>query len=239
MKTLQVRAHGALNFFLPSRLRDQWIDLPFQGRQTLKHLIESLGIPHPEIGMVQVDDHPATLDQAAFEDTFVQVFPYASGDTRLHPTEIRFILDGHLGKLASYLRILGFDTCYSPDADDEALAQTSATENRILLTRDRGLLMRRIVEYGYCIRDQDPHRQLLEASQRFKLVEAAQPFSRCPRCNGSLQPVEKKNIADKLQKNTLTFFDTFWQCCDCWQIYWQGSHFERIRAWLSEFSANR
>jgi uncharacterized protein with PIN domain/sulfur carrier protein ThiS len=238
MKIIRACAHGALNFFLPPRERDQWVAMQFQGNQTLKHLIESLGIPHPEIGIVKVDDHLASLDQIAQEITFVEVFPLANDDVRLHPTEICFTLDSHLGKLASYLRILGFDTSYSPDARDDALAQASADENRILLTRDRGLLMRRIVQYGYCIRNQDPHKQLLEVIQRFTLMDKANPFNRCPRCNGYLEPADKEKIADQLQRNTQTYFDSFWQCNDCHQIYWQGSHFDRIQSWLSELTAN-
>lgn len=228
MSSLQVLCFGDLNDFLPIRDRESWISISFQGRQTLKHLIESLGIPHPEIGTVTVDDQPAGLDDYGLEGSRVQVIPFRSGDIRLRPEELGFILDGHLGKLASYLRILGFDTLYHPDAADETLAATSAAEQRVLLTRDRGLLKRRVIVYGYCIRHDEISRQLQEIVPRYNLLEEIKLFSRCPRCNGRLMPVEKSAIADRLLANTRQFFNQFWQCPACGQVYWRGSHVDRI-----------
>lgn len=237
--TLQVRAHGTLNYFLPPIQRDQWVTVAFRGRQTLKHLIESSGIPHLEICSLRVDGQPAGLNDLARENSAVEVMPYAPGDARLRPAAVRFILDGHLGKLASYLRILGFDVLYVSSAEDDWLAATSAAEKRILLSRDRGLLKRRMVEYGYCVRDSDPHLQLQEVVLRYNLVADARPFSRCPRCNGLLRPAEEAEVAGQLLDGTREHFHSFWQCANCRQVYWQGSHYERLEALLEAILPNR
>lgn len=228
MPSLEVFCFGNLVDFLPVCDREQWICVSFQGRQTLKHLIESLGVPHPEIGAVAVDDHPTGLDDFGLAGSRVQVYPFQPGDRRLRPEDLAFILDGHLGKLASYLRILGFDTRYDPESPDEFLAATSASEQRILLTRDRGLLKRRTVAFGYCIRHDDVRRQLQEVIARYNLQEEINLLSRCPRCNGRLFIAEKDAIANRLDPNTLKYFNLFWQCHACGQVYWRGSHIEHI-----------
>lgn len=238
MAYLQVQLIGSLNDFLPPGRRGKAIPITFKGRQTLKHLIESIGVPHPEIGWILVNDQPAELDDLAIDGTQVQAHPYPAGDKRSRPDDLRFILDGHLGKLASYMRILGFDTTYGADLDDAKLASISVAENRVLLTRDRGLLKRRNVIYGYFIRSQIPRQQLLEVNQRYSLLAASHPCSRCPNCNGLLNPVEKNDICEVLQEKTKKYYDQFWQCQSCNQIYWRGSHYKKILDFLMELMAN-
>jgi uncharacterized protein with PIN domain len=231
--------YGALNDFLPTRHRNQYLTVIFNGDQSYKHLIESLGAPHPEIAFILVNDQRTDLNQIARPDCVVKVFPYDPGDPQIRPINLRFVLDGHLGKLTSYLRILGLDVCYTFDAADETLAAISATESRILLTRDRGLLKRNQVKYGYCIRDQNPRQQLQEVIQRYDLLQEVHPFTRCPHCNGLLQPVEKNAVLERLPANTIRYFDLFWQCIDCQKIYWQGSHYQCLQTWLKGLLANR
>ncbi|TLN23948.1 twitching motility protein PilT, partial [bacterium] len=193
---------------------------------------ESLGVPHPEIAAIQVNGQPAGLDQIAQSGETVKVSPYEPGDPRVCPVPLCFVLDSHLGRLASYLRILGFDVLYDSAAGDETLATLSGKENRVLLTRDRGLLKRSLVTYGYCIRDQNPRNQLLEVFQRYDLRRDLRPFTRCPRCNGLIHPVDKAAVAGLLLENTLAHVDQFWQCGNCGKVYWQGSHYERMQNWL-------
>ena len=152
---------------------------------------------------------------------------------RLRPSPLRvsrFVLDGHLGRLAAYLRMLGFDTLYRNDFDDEELAEISAAQQRILLTRDRGLLKRSKVLRGFCLRTKDPHQQLLDVVQRFDLQSQIAPFTRCIACNGILETVQKSEILDQLQPKTRKYFNEFSRCVDCGKIYWQGSHHERMQA---------
>ncbi|GAP14543.1 uncharacterized conserved protein [Longilinea arvoryzae] len=238
MKELKIRLIGALNDFLPKDHPEPTIRVAFQGSQTYKHLIESLGVPHPEIAEIRVNGNPDEVNQIALEDCTVEVFPYQPGDPRIRPEVIRFVLDGHLGKLTSYLRLLGFDVDYRYDADDPTLAEISATENRILLTRDRGLLKRNQVHFGYWIRAQDPRQQLVEVIRRYGMAGEILPFSRCPKCNGVLHTVEKAAVLPNLLPQTRVYYDRFWQCPDCGQIYWQGSHYQHLQTWLNGFLAN-
>jgi uncharacterized protein len=157
---------------------------------------------------------------------------------RCSPRLIVFILDNHLGKLARYLRLLGLDTLYVSDAADDAeLAQTAHDEQRILLTRDRGLLKRSKVIYGYCLRTRDSLAQLTAVLHRFQLHEEITPWTRCLRCNGLLRPVAKEAILDRLEPKTRRYFDEFRICEACGQIYWQGSHFAHLQKIVAQARA--
>jgi uncharacterized protein with PIN domain len=148
--------------------------------------------------------------------------------------EPRFVLDVHLGRLAEHLRLLGFDTAYTNDADDHELAAESASAGRWLLTRDRGLLMRAIVTHGYLVRSETPRLQALEVVRRFDLFDEVAPFTRCARCNAGLEPVDKAEIAHQLEPGTRRDHDTFVRCTGCAQLYWQGSHAPALRAFVDE-----
>ncbi len=214
-----------LNFFLRRDQRDRKVVLAFKGDQSIKHLIESLGIPHTEIGLLQVNGHEQGLDHITQDGDRIQVQAAGNGC----PVEPRFLLDGHLGRLAAYLRMLGFDSLYRIDYEDEELAELAHHENRILLTRDRRLLMRKVVGYGYCLRSLSPHEQLLECVRRFDLADKITPFHRCLRCNHILEPVNKDKILDRLEPLTKKYFDDFRICPACDQVYWKGSHYERMQ----------
>jgi hypothetical protein len=151
--------------------------------------------------------------------------------------EPRFILDNHLGKLAAYLRMFGFDAAYCNDYQDDELAQVTVDRNRILLTRDRQLLMRKTIRYGYLIRSLDPEYQVLELFRRFDLTGQMTPFHRCLRCNRHLKPIEKEAILHRLQPLTKKYFQEFHICTGCQQVYWKGSHYERMERLISKLVA--
>jgi hypothetical protein len=161
--TIHFQFHGELEGLLPGGLRGQPVRVTCAPHQTLKHLVEALGIPHPEIGEIQVNGQPASLELQAVDCIAaggagrVDVFPLAQAP--LPPAGPRFVLDNHLGRLAAYLRMLGFDVLYRNDYQDDVLAEIASREQRILLTRDRRLLMRKSVLYGYCVRQAEPPRQ--------------------------------------------------------------------------------
>jgi len=138
-----------------------------------------------------------------------------------------FILDSNLGRLARYLRLLGFDCLYRNDFDDETIANIASEEKRTVLTRDRALLQRKIITRGYFVRAVQPRAQAREVLKRLELYRQVKPFSRCTRCNGTLQPVEKRTVESRLEPKTQRYYDTFQQCTDCRQVYWRGSHHER------------
>lgn len=225
MNTAYFSLLGRLQDFLKHDQRGRKISVKFRGRQSIKHLVESLGAPHPEIGVIQVNRQVATLSTITQDADQVEVFPIPNGC----PVEPRFVLDGHLGRLAAYLRLLGFDCLYQNDDDDEQLAETTQREERILLSRDRRLLMRTAVTHGYCLRSLDPHEQLKEVIERFDLRSRLAPFHRCLRCNHPLEPVAKEVVFDRLEPLTRLYFDEFQICPSCAQIYWKGSHYEKMQ----------
>ncbi|MBD0344659.1 MAG: Mut7-C ubiquitin/RNAse domain-containing protein [Coleofasciculus sp. Co-bin14] len=227
--------HAELNFFLPPNRRQVSFTHFFKGRASIKDMIESLGVPHPEVDSIQVNGESVDFSYIVQDGDRIDVYPISAADQvtstlRVGPTEVpcRFVLDIHLGKLANSLRLLGFDTLYRNDYADEELAQISATQQRILLTRDKGLLMRSMVTYGYYVRETDPDRQVVEVLRRFGLFELSKPFQRCIRCNGLLKPVAKESILDQLPAKTQLSINEFHRCGECAQIYWKGAHYERI-----------
>jgi len=159
--------------------------------------------------------------------------------TRLRPAPLRqtrFVLDTHLGRLAAYLRMFGFDTLYRNDYDDPALADISVNEHRILLTRDRQLLMRKQITHGYFVRETQPKKQLLEVLTRFDLFSTQQPFTRCMHCNGEIAPVDKDKIESHLMPRTKAWRNEFRQCKQCHKIYWKGTHYQRMQQLITSIN---
>jgi hypothetical protein len=146
------------------------------------------------------------------------------------------VLDNHLGRLTAYLRLLGFDAAYRNDLQDAELALISSQEGRILLTRDRRLLMRAVIRQGYWVRSLLPRQQVREVLQRYCLFSAVQPFGRCVHCNAVLEPVPKAQILHRLQPLTRRYFAEFLRCPGCNQIYWKGSHYEHLLAFIQELN---
>lgn len=135
--------------------------------------------------------------------------------------------------------MLGFDTLYRNDYDDEELAQIYAAEQRILLTRDKGLLMRSLVTFGYYVKATNPEQQIIEVMRRYQLFQKVLPFQRCIRCNGLLEPVEKAAIIDQLPEKTRIAIDEFHRCGECSHIYWRGSHYKKMQKFLEEVLASQ
>lgn len=206
----------------------------FRERQSVKHLAESLGVPHPEIGPVQIDGREGTLNAIAQDGDRFEIHPIPNGC----PVEPRFVLDNHLGRLAAHLRMLGFDCLYRNNYQDEELAQIAQSEERLLLTRDRRLLMRKVIVHGYCPRSLDPLEQLSEVIRRFDLLKRIVPFHRCLRCNHPLEPVPKAAVLDRLEPLTKLYFDEFQICPACQQIYWKGSHYEKMEKVIEQLIEN-
>jgi hypothetical protein len=150
---------------------------------------------------------------------------------RLRPVPLRhprFLADAHLGKLARLLRLLGFDTLFFNDAGDRRLVEISIDERRILLSRDRALLMRREITHGCFVHAVKPTRQLEELIERLDLHRLAAPFTRCMECNGSLRRIDRADILAELPKRAGQLYTEFWRCSDCAKIYWKGSHYRRL-----------
>ncbi|GAB3544681.1 Mut7-C RNAse domain-containing protein [Spirosoma fluminis] len=244
MATATFWIQGSLNDFLARNRRYVAFVHTFGARVSVKDVIESLGVPHPEIGLLLANNESVDFTYLIQEQDVISAYPAFSqlpltviSTVQPEPlSEYRFVLDVHLGTLATYLRMLGFDTLYRNDYDDEELARISHQETRVLLTRDRGLLMRTIVEYGYFLRNTNPEKQLIEVLQRFGLAAAIRPFARCLACNGLPEPIDKAIVIDQLPPNVREGQDRFWQCQHCGRIYWEGTHYQRMRLFVENVS---
>jgi uncharacterized protein len=234
MKIARFDFVAGLRELLRPDLRHGPVELHFQGRQTVKHLIESLGIPHTEIGTLQLDDRTTDLGTIVMHGDEIRVWPaQTTGSLEVEPV---FVLDGHLGRLASHLRMLGLDCLYRSDFEDAELVDISIDQERILLTRDRRLLMHKVLSRGYLVRSLDPLEQLHEVVARYSLTGWIRPFQRCMRCNHPLEHVEKESILEKLEPLTKKYYDEFKICPACHQVYWKGSHYERMRDLIETLS---
>jgi uncharacterized protein len=235
--------YNELNEFLSNDNKWKDIHVTFIGHETVKHVLEALGVPHTEVDIILVNGASVDFSERLEDGNQVEIF---SGSTRVGNTSIihlqpetaaepRFVADGHLGKLVTYMRLLGFDVLYDNDSDDEMLAKISCSQDRVLLTRDRGLLKRNQVQFGYFVRAKVPQKQVVEVLQRFNIADKAQLFSRCAKCNGPLISVEKAEVFDRLEPKTKQYYDEFHICEQCDQIYWKGSHFDRMESQLQRF----
>ena len=237
---VRLRFHGDLNVFLGSKAGAAVLERRLGEKTSIKDVIESCGVPHPEVDLILVDEQTVGFDHTLANDAKVEVFPVENRGTnrtekRLQAVGIKmFVADGHLGGLTRNLRLLGFDVAYRQNANDRQLLEVMARENRSLLTRDRRLLMHAIVQHGYCPRSQNADEQTIEVIRRFDLAELIAPFTRCLRCNASLEAAAKADIIGKLEPLTTIYYDQFRRCSGCKQIYWSGSHFPKLQKRIDE-----
>jgi hypothetical protein len=233
--SVRLNLHGDLGFFLRSRTRRETIERRLSEKTSVKDVIESCGIPHPEVDVILVDGHAVGFDHTLASGVEVDVFPVGNCDPRLKEKRLQvscvtmFVADGHLGRLTRTLRLLGFDVAYDRDAQDRQLLETMGRENRALLTRDRRLLMHAIVQHGYCPRSQNADEQTIEVLRRFDLFDSIAPFTRCLRCNEKLSEIAKADVINELEPLTKIYYQQFRRCTGCGQIYWPGSHFEKLQ----------
>ena len=237
----QFRFYAELNDFIPPDSRHKIVTHHFGGRPSVKDAIESLGVPHVEVDLILVNGASVGFDHHLAHGDRVSVYPvFESLDispvTRLRPEPLRrtaFVLDVHLGKLARLLRLLGFDTLYERDYDDAEIVDLALAQKRIILTRDRGLLKHGRVTHGYWLRSTDPVEQAREVVRRFDLRDQAKPLTRCARCNGIIDPVDKEAVRSQIPPQTASWCDAFYRCASCGQAYWQGTHFEPLQETLA------
>jgi len=142
-----------------------------------------------------------------------------------------------LGKLTRWLRMLGYNVKYANNLDDKTLIKIAKTEKRILLTRDVELYKQAISKHAqaFFVEEETEEKRLAALSKRFGLqLELNPSISRCPKCNARLMPAEKDEISDRIPSSTKKFYEEFWKCSNCEQIYWQGAHWKKITKTLKE-----
>ncbi len=199
---------------------------------SVKDLIESLRIPHTEIGGLTVNGFDVDFSYRPKNRDSISAIAHAPGlnpcrPDRLRPfalDDIRFLVDINVAKLGALLRMAGIDSLCLPHLDDATLAETAVREGRILLSRDRNLLKRKIIVHGHLVRNQQPAKQLLEIINLYGLQNKLKPFTRCMKCNALLVTVKKEDILHRLEPLTKKYYHTFFRCSGCDNIYWSGSH---------------
>ncbi len=240
------RFYEELNEFLPSEKQKKLFAYTFNGTPSVKDAIEANGIPHAEVDLILVNSISVDFSYKLRNGDIVSVYPVfetlditSQVHLRAKPLRIsKFILDVHLGKLAKHLRLCGFDTLYRKDYNDIEIINISSSEKRIILTHDVELLKNKKVTHGYWIRSQYLNEQLKEVLLRFNLKHQLLPFTRCLECNGLLTEVSKEDILDRLLPDTDQYFTNFRICPDCNRIYWEGSHYERMRRYIDNLINN-
>jgi uncharacterized protein with PIN domain len=235
-KLITIRVYEELNDFIHYSRRKKAFSFPFTGKRTVKDIVESIGIPHTEVDLILANGNPVTFSYYPGPGDYLSVYPvFESLDigtvTRLRPEplrETRFILDVHLGTLARYLRMTGFDCVYRNNLEDNEIIHIALEQKRIILTRDLPLLKNGKVTHGYFVRSTNPLKQLHEIVGRFDLGKKLDPFSRCMECNGQLEKTDREAVKNKVRPKTLLYIEEYYRCQSCGKVYWKGSHHRRM-----------
>ena len=239
--TATLRCYAELNDFLPRRQRQLDLSIRFEPPVPVRHLIANAGIPPAAVELVLLNGVSVAFDTRVADGDRVSIYPVfesfdVSGLLRVRGSplrQVRFVADAHLGRLARYLRMLGFDTLFDNDIGDREMARLSREEGRILLTRDRGLLMRRGITHACFLPQLPPREQLRWVVERLQLAGLFKPFSRCTTCNGDLATVTVGDVAGSVPDGVLRRNERFWRCLGCGRVYWQGSHYARMQEFVA------
>lgn len=248
-----LRFYEELNDFLPSAQQKNSITLDLKQSSTAKDIIESLGVPHTEVDLILVNGESVEFDRILKDFDRVSVFPmFESLDitsvtkVRALPLrkspghELKFVVDVNLGRLAIFLRMLGFDVIYHRDLkDDSELAAISELQHRVLLTRDLGLLKRKNVSHGYYLRARHPTQQIVEVLKRFDLMNSTDLCARCLECNTPIVQASKESVLERIPPRVAESYSEFFICPQCQKVYWQGTHYQgmkhRLERWRQDF----
>lgn len=243
----QFRCYAELNDFLSHARKHQSFGYQFRAAPSVKDAMEAVGVPHTEVDLILVNSESVGFDYRLQDGDRASLYPVfesldISSLTKVREKPLRdtkFVLDVHLGKLARNLRMLGCDVRHKSNCDDSELVSLSITEDRILLTRDQGLLKNKALTHGYYVRATRPEDQIGEVMDRFDLYGQMRPFTRCTVCNGRIEKVDKERVCAQLPERTRRYYDDFFVCPDCGKIYWEGSHHRKMAALIRKLQARR
>jgi uncharacterized protein with PIN domain len=238
MAAATFRFHAELDALLPREWRGRDIVHHFREPASIKDRIEAHGVPHTEVDVIQVNGAQAGFAYMLRDGDRIGVYPFTVAPAAANPLRPpyprgRFVLDQHLGRLAAYLRLLGQDCVHRATFPDDEIVEVALAERRVLLTRDRRLLMRRAVVHGGFVHATDPFEQVPEVLRRFPAPEAVAPFTRCMACNGALRAVPREQVEARLLPDTRRYYREFMECPGCGRVFWEGSHVRRMRAWVA------
>ena len=237
LKKITLRFYEELNDFLPSSKRKKRFEHSFIDRTSVKDMTESFGVPHTEVDLILVNGNSVDFSYLVNDGDDISVYPmFESLDItdlqhlRAKPLrKPKFILDVHLGTLAKYMRMLGFDTLYQNNYEDEEIVKISLKEKRTILTKGRGILKRSEARHGHWIRSSTTMDQLIEVIKRFDLKEQTKELSRCLLCNSLLKIIAKEKVIGRLPRKIKELQNKFYYCENCDKIFWKGSHYTQMK----------
>ena len=240
MHKVFLRFYEELNDFLPEPKKKKRFVHNYIDRASVKDMVEALGVPHTEVDLILVNGKSVDFKYIINDGDDVSVYPVfesfnISDVQHLRPKPLRkpkFVADVHLGKLARYLRMLGFDVLYSNSYNDNEIVRVSRIEKRTILTKDKNILKRSEVTHGYFVRNDDIVNQTKEIIKRFDLNKDINEFTRCLECNNLLRPVIKEDIIEKIPMKVAKWHKTFFICSNCNKIYWQGTHHQKMNTFI-------
>jgi len=209
MFSVNFRFYEELNDFLPLERRKRDFTIPYRAQNSIKDMIESVGVPHTEVDFSYIVQ---TNDRVSVYPVFESFDISSLNRLKTYVFAVYAFRTGclSLGRLARYLRLLWFDALYSNSYEDVELVEISSSGNKqISLTRDHGLLKRKLVSHGYFVRNDIPELQLREIISRFDLYNTVKPFTSCTRCNGLIQAISKEQVLDRLPGQVTMSLMTF------------------------------
>jgi uncharacterized protein len=244
MTRLYIRFYEELNDFLPMEKRKNKFVYDIFGSPSVKDVIESLGVPHTEVDLILVNGKSIDFSYNVQDEDDISVYPVfetldITDVQHLRPKPLRdpkYILDVHLGSLARYMRLAGFDTLYRNDLDDEQIVSISLKEKRSILTRNRQILKRNDVTHAYWIRSTEVKEQLKEIINRFHLKKLINPFTLCLECNSPISDVRKEEVEEKIPPKVKLYHNEFKKCVNCGKIYWKGTHYEKMHSFIDKLT---
>ncbi|HKJ64883.1 MAG TPA: Mut7-C RNAse domain-containing protein [Desulfopila sp.] len=228
--------HGDLVDLLPTNHRTRTIHYILDRRASIKDIIESQGIPHTEIGRIDIEARQVSFRHIGEDGEKIHLHPFTEQTplrtaTVLHPEpldSIAFMCDSTVSRLARNMRMAGLDTENTAEASPIDIGRQASSAGRILVSRSHDLLKCRTVNYGQLIRSVHHRLQLQEVFARFRPEDLIVPFSRCLVCNSALVVVDKECIIHFLEPLTKKYYHCFKKCPGCGKIYWHGSHIAKM-----------
>jgi uncharacterized protein with PIN domain len=235
-----LRFYEELNDYLTEKKQKTWFEYRFSGSPTIGEVLHDSGVPASDVDLVLVNGRSMGFSDVIRDGDHISFYPVfeilnITGTTRLRDKPLRdprFICDAHLGRLARYLRMLGFDTAYSNRISPEEIIEVSKREGRIILSKNIRLTRGEMISRAFWVRSDDPLEQLRELVNKLDLSSLFDTLTRCLECNHKISPIEKSNIIDRLQPNTAKYYEEFYLCPSCNKIYWKGSHYEHMMEFI-------
>jgi len=231
------RFYEELNDFLPKQRRKADFEASFEGKRSIKDMIEALGVPHTEIDLILVNGKSVDFGYSVQDGDRVSVYPVFESlniENVQHLRQIplrrtRFVADINLGDIVKYMRALGFDVHFDPLLSNKEIIRISKKHDRIILTKSKQLLKFKEVTHGIFIRPGTYEQQISRIIDYLDIRHRITPFSRCLRCNGLLKSIPKESIVERIPPRTKEFCNEYVHCESCDKIYWKGTHYMKMQ----------